>query len=128
MSRRFVDVDEFLKTTIEKRQFVFQKEDMLNECFIVETVYFDLAEALYNAAISEKDAILMMMKAPTSDAVEVVRCKDCKWFREYAEEYKQNVEKADGDCYHRMLNSENEQFWACVYDDYCSYGKRKETT
>lgn len=42
--------------------------------------------------------------APTVDAVEVVRCKDCRKFKTYA-------------C--RMV--------ASGYDDFCSYGERKES-
>lgn len=56
-----------------------------------------------------------------------VFCKDCKWFMEYTEEYKQTVEKADGDCYHRTLNSENSQFCGRCYGDYCSDGKRRDS-
>lgn len=56
-----------------------------------------------------------------------VFCKDCKWFMEYTEEYKQTVEKADGDCYHRILNSENSQFCGRCYGDYCSDGKRRDS-
>lgn len=65
---------------------------------------------------------------PTIDAVEVVRCRNCICFMEYADEYKQRVQKADGECYYRLLNSLDEQFCGVKYDDYCSMGKRKETT
>ncbi len=50
---------------------------------------------------------------PTTDVVEVVRCKDCKWFTA--------VNEACGKCTYRtraFLYNEN--------DDYCSYGERKE--
>lgn len=63
---------------------------------------------------------------PTADVVEVVRCKECGHFMEYSEGYKQAVDGADGDCYIRLFNSENRRFAACKYDDYCSYGERKE--
>lgn len=67
---------------------------------------------------------------PTADVVEVVRCKDCKHFMEYTEEYRRNVEGADGDCYLRIVcsNSLNEQLNAVKCDDFCSYGKRKGDT
>lgn len=42
-------------------------------------------------------------KAPTIDAVEVVRCRDCRKFKTYG-------------C--RMV--------ASGYDDFCSYGERKD--
>lgn len=61
---RLIDADAFLLDSIKERGLVFYREDLLNEALIVKTVYDDLAKAL-NAA-------------PTIDAVEVVRCKDCK--------------------------------------------------
>lgn len=65
-------------------------------------------------------------KAPTIDAVPVVRCKDCVKFWEYTEEHKATVEKADGDCMIRcMVAPDDLQFCAVQKDDYCSMGKRK---
>lgn len=63
---------------------------------------------------------------PAADVVPVVRCRDCKYFMEYTREYAQNADGADGDCYIRVMNSCNEQFRSCNYDDFCSYGERKE--
>ena len=60
-----------------------------------------------------------------ADFVEVVRCRDCKRFMEYAEG-KQRIEGADGDCSIRMMNTSDVQFWGVTFNDYCSYGKRKE--
>ena len=48
-------------------------------------------------------ATLILREAPTVDAVPVVRCKDCRKFKTYG-------------C--RMVASE--------YDDFCSYGERKD--
>ena len=55
------------------------------------------------------DAIIE--NAPTVDAVEVVRCKDCKWFE---------PEDEDGDCWCHCNN--------CITyrDGYCSWGERKD--
>lgn len=60
------------------------------------------------------------------DIVEVVRCKDCKFFMEYATLHKAEVEKGDGDCHIRLMNSENKQFCAVEKTDFCSFGKIKE--
>ena len=70
-----------------------------------------LANILYNAGYRKQS--------------EVIRCKDCKYFREYSTEYLREVEKADGDCYIRRMNSDNEQFVACCRDDFCSFAKMK---
>jgi hypothetical protein len=63
---------------------------------------------------------------PTADVAKVVRCKDCKHFMEYSDEYHGKVESADGDCYLRFINSVDKQFQAVCCNDFCSYGKRKE--
>ena len=59
-----------------------------------------------------------------ADFVEVVRCEKCKYFREYSDAHKRAVERADGDCYLKQTHSYDEQFIACRYNDFCSYGKR----
>ena len=49
--------------------------------------------------------------APTVDAVEVVRCKDCKWFE---------PEDEDGDCWCYYDND------TTCRDGYCSMGEKKD--
>lgn len=53
------------------------------------------------------------------------RCVECRCFMEYTEEYKQQVEGADGDCCLRKMYSDDEQFVARTYNDYCSDGRPK---
>ena len=72
------------------------------------------------------DALHIIDSFPAADVVEVVRCKDCKFFLQYNEKYAQEVEHADGDCLVKILHGEEMQYFACKYDDYCSYGERKE--
>ncbi len=60
--------------------------------------------------------------ARTVDAVEVVRCKDCKHYRNYP----------NGLCYLHTEPKTNARGYSgeavCVEpDDFCSYGERKET-
>lgn len=61
-----------------------------------------------------------------ADFVEVCRCKDCKKFIEYSDNYKYKVEGADGDCHIRLMYSADNQFCAVKCTDFCSYGERKE--
>lgn len=69
--------------------------------------------------VSEIEAV------PAVDAVEVVRCKDCRFFMEFQPEFAE-IEGADGHCYIRMVHSDNEQqFVAVTVADYCSLGKRR---
>ena len=67
-------------------------------------------------AFSEWDVVKVehIKNAPTVDAVEVVRCSECKHFCPYeGEEHK-------GDC------AELVGLESCVYeDDFCSYGERR---
>ena len=59
------------------------------------------------------DAVRDLAEAPAVDAVEVVRCKDCK---------KRNTVNCP------MEEQYVEYPWqATKHDDYCSYGERKET-
>jgi hypothetical protein len=62
-----------------------------------------------------------------ADFVEVVRCKDCKYFKEYSDAHKRAVERADGDCFLKQTHSYDNQFIACRYNDFCSYGERSDT-
>lgn len=60
--------------------------------------------------------------APTIDAVEVVRCKDCK----YSMLWWKPTDKVIGECWIRKTNSEDEQFCLVEQCDFCSYGERRE--
>lgn len=73
--------------------------------------YWNEGEGGYYLA---EDVIPDIDLAPTVDAVEVVRCKDCKY-------------RCNGkDCYHPLLLSWS---WGAIRnvkdDDFCSYGERK---
>ena len=61
-------------------------------------------------------------KLPAADAVEVVRCKDCK----YSMLWRKPTDKVIGDCWIRKMNSDDEQFPMVGADDFCSYGERRE--
>lgn len=90
--------------------------------------YIDAERIDFSPLIDDFDrarAKIIIMGQPTADVVEVVRCKDCKHFCEYSNEYKSNVEGADGDCFIRCLYSDNEQFIGVKCDDFCSYGERR---
>lgn len=90
-----------------------------------KTAIEKVIEALNPSAIKAIQAKTAIEKIPNADVAEVVRCKDCKYFMEYTDEYK--VESADGDCYLRVVNSTSPQFNAVKYDEFCSYGKRYST-
>lgn len=62
--------------------------------------------------------VRILEKAPTVDAVEVVRCKDCKWF----------ADNNDGDWFGCWLFQTIQIIPEDTPkpDDYCSYGERKD--
>ena len=68
----------------------------------------------------DKSMILALIdEAPTVDAVPVIRCKDCKYYRE------------DGDCWHEWDNNDERIYYQSVInepnpDDYCSRAERRE--
>lgn len=60
------------------------------------------------------DDIKALESLPSADAVEVVRCKNCIWFKQ------DSSPVGYGYCDGRMVGREVD------YNDYCSYGKRRE--
>ena len=73
------------------------------------------------------DALHVIDSMPAADVVKVVRCKECEYFLQYSEKYKQEVECADGDCFIKRLHSEEVQYCPCKNDDYCSFGERRDS-
>lgn len=71
------------------------------------------SEPWYDNADRDEIALSLTDDAPTVDAVEVVRCKDCKRWERHTE-----VNRDYGGC--RRYNS------TMRYDDFCSYGERKD--
>ena len=56
--------------------------------------------------------------APTIDAVEVVRCKDCK--------YKRLYDEGDTKYYYCALEDRPNRNWSVDDTDYCSWGEKSE--
>ena len=72
---------------------------------IEETVRFTVQKDVPSAEMRGANKVIDRIKAAhTVDAVEVVRCKDCKYW-------------AHGDCYRIELSRPN---------DFCSYAERRE--
>ena len=62
-------------------------------------------------------AIADLSDTPTVDAVEVVRCKDCKSWEQY--------NSCDGTKPHRCMNYDAMFYRRTNPDDFCSYGERR---
>lgn len=65
---------------------------------------------------SERDVVDMLESAPTVDAVEVVRCKDCKHYK--PQKKSAHWENRANYC-NRVVTIKVQP------DDFCSYGERK---
>ena len=84
--------------------------------------YIDAEELLKGYEDHELISTHLIWNAPTADVVEVVRCKDCKWF---------NLNKwAKVDGVPIIVGHEICDFWGggckTKEDGYCSYGERKD--
>ena len=65
-----------------------------------------------------KSIICYIKTMPTIDAVEVVRCKDCRHNPKYTRDYMYGL------C---VCCCEDDQYsWTPEDDDFCSYGERRE--
>ena len=65
--------------------------------------------------------------APTVDAVEVLRCRDCKYWGDEAGK----LQRSDGVLFarckvHNYLIDGRHTGWCPTENDFCSYGERKE--
>ena len=65
-------------------------------------------------------ATLILQEAPTVDAVEVVRCKDCKHYKEFRTKRNKQIMRL---CC-RM--GKNDMEYSVKPDDFCSYGERSD--
>lgn len=61
----------------------------------------------------------LLEDTPTADVVEVVRCKDCKYFEVYYPIKEKDKEPIKAH-YCKLYNSDRKQI------DFCSYGERKD--
>ena len=72
-------------------------------------------------------AVLILREAPTVDAVEVVRCRECKYWGDEAGK----LQHSDGVLFarckvHNYLIDGRHAGWCPTENDFCSYGERKD--
>ena len=85
----------------------------------VDTIYDEVEKQYKESTGIERNCnrnfLNLICHAPTIDAVPVVRCRECKHYKDLGTYYRLM------DCTHRDgLTNPDE-------DDFCSYGQRKET-
>ena len=84
-------------------------------------VYEDYGDGTVDWGFGRKNIQDIINSIPAADVAPVVRCKDCKYYRNHP----------NGLCYLHTEPKENERGYSgeaiCVEpDDFCSYGERRE--
>lgn len=95
-------IDELIER-LEKMAFDFKWENGIGDKYV----------ELANEAA---EAIRVLNAVPAADVVEVVRCKDCKYYYAYPDEYRTCHEHYEIDGATKMMATE----------DFCSKGERRE--
>ena len=62
----------------------------------------------------------LIQKQPAEDVVEVVRCKDCKWYKE------SKLLATNKFCFRLKDRNGDRVGYNFAPDDFCSYGERKD--
>ena len=92
---------------------------MANEKWLIDAnALIDKHTVLWDEALGFCACVLVedIENAPTVDAVEVVRCKDCKYFYRHTQ-----IDTDRGDCWkYGIANLRVKKI-----DDFCSYGERR---
>ena len=112
---KYIDVDVFIK--------VF-REALLG---LKAQVDPDLTPKAYSYLRGGEAIIEDLTKFPAADVVEVVRCRECKYWGDEAGE----LQRSDGVLFarckvHNYLLDGRHTGWCPTENDFCSYGERKE--
>lgn len=105
---------------------------MANENRLIETGelrrrIIAFATGLHSEVLPVDTVMMLLMQTQTVDAVEVLRCRDCKYWGD--EDGK--LQRSDGVLYarctvHNYLIDGRHTGWCPTENDFCSYGERKE--
>ena len=90
----------------------------------IKAIENDCSELVY---YTKEDAIQCVKAIPAADVVEVVRCRECKYWGD--EDGK--LQRSDGVLFarckvHNYLLDGRHTGWCPTENDFCSYGERKE--
>jgi hypothetical protein len=101
----------------------------MNNDLISRSALLELLRSLpygYSDSFGGKYAIQAIEEAPTVPGSCVICCKECRFFIEYSKAYKREGVEADGDCYLRVVNTNNDALFCGVKKiDYCSMAERR---
>ena len=90
----------------------------------IKAIENDCLELVY---YTKEDAIQCVKAIPAADVVEVVRCRECKYWGDEAGK----LQRSDGALFarckvHNYLLDGRHTGWCPTGNDFCSYGERKE--
>ena len=104
---RYIDADKLIE----------HLKDNLRECGNPDVA---TQPRTYGCSLGLKGALSYAETLPTTDVVEVVRCKDCKYWK-----YKRKgiIDNYIGDCHNDNLYSRSEYKPIMRDTDFCSYGE-----
>lgn len=74
MSRNLIDRDVLLEKAKQEQRFYKDEYDAMESGYLDEE-----REIVKEAYTTMTDCVSLINNAPTIDAVEVVRCKECRW-------------------------------------------------
>lgn len=101
MAKRYIDADKLIE----------HLKDNIEECETPNVVNEPVA---YGTVLGLECALSYAETLPTADVVEVVRCKDCKYYETHRPIHKKVCEKNEG----HLIPMQP--------DDFCSYGERRK--
>ena len=112
---KYIDVDVFIKSFREALPGLKTQVDP------------DLTPKAYAYLRGGEAIIEDLTKFPAADVVEVVRCRECKYWGDEAGE----LQRSDGVLFarckvHNYLLDGRHTGWCPTENDFCSYGERKE--
>ena len=77
-------------------------------------------------ASSAEEAVMSVRRIPAADVVEVVRCRECKYWGDEAGELQRSDGVLCARCkVHNYLLDGRHTGWCPTENDFCSYGERK---
>jgi len=88
-------------------------DDLISRQAAIDALVEEIAykpEGYWDSGLNQYDVEVVLNQQPSIDAVEVVRCKDCRYFNKAFP----------------LIHLCNVSGMKMETDDYCSYGERKE--